>query len=760
MNMRRYCRCIAFAALAVAALAPATLAAADATPPAAPAPGFQLNSEGDEWIAPERIAVRPRALQPAAGIEGDPVSALLPLPAASAEAHALGLALDRARNAGPAAVLELVASHPGPLTPLLVAARQDAARDLAAAATPTPAAPTGILRVSLNSGPCTFDAIQPAVNAAVNGDTVRLAVGAYVGNIDVSGKTITIDGGYDASCGALAPGQRATIAGVAAAGSVFDLSGGSTLTLRNLGISGGNSFGAGIDLLGSSTVTLVNADVHDNAGTSGGGVYVGSGSTINLTADSDIHDNTGSVGAGLIVYGTLVGSDTNSDIYGNDSTSDGGGIYVSGGTVSLNNSDVVANTAVGSGGGIYLANDAIATLQNSVFIGETAPCCQTAANGAGIYASGSQVNILGAGAPSAVLNNVATGSGGGIHLTAGSTLTMNGGSIGFDTQVDAGNEAAIGGGIYADASTVVFSGRIIANVATTTGGGIHAQGSSAINLSNASIGLENTGAPDRGNRATAGRGGGVYLAGSTLDALNSSFRNNRAADGDGGAIAAVAGSGVAIDAGFGACNPLTGLCSSLRDNTATTSLPANGNGGAIYVNASTLDLAHSYLSGNAAQRGGAVYQEGAASGVIDNTLVFANSSVLSFGAGVRVAGGIMTVTHSTLADNVGGAGYSQGTGTHRIFNSIIWGNSVGAFGTLTTVSCNIDQAGVAGPATNPQFNAVGSTDGYRLDSDSPAFDACLSGLPDDLLGTPRPAGASFDMGAFESRALIFRDSFE
>ena len=58
------------------------------------------------------------------GTEGDPVRALLPLPAASAGEHALGLALDRARDAGPAAVLELVASHPGTLPPLLVAALQ------------------------------------------------------------------------------------------------------------------------------------------------------------------------------------------------------------------------------------------------------------------------------------------------------------------------------------------------------------------------------------------------------------------------------------------------------------------------------------------------------------------------------------------------------------------------------------------------------------------------------------------------------------
>lgn len=758
MRNRRRFRCLSIAAALVAGLVPSLLLAAGAALPPAPDANVRLNSEGDEWVPLDRIAVRPRPLQPVPGTEGDPVGALLPLPAASAEAHALGLALDRARNAGPGAVLELVASHPGPLPSLLLAARQDAMRELSAARSPAPALPTGIVRVSLNGGPCTFDAIQPAVDAAVNGDTLRLAAGAYTENVNISGKSIAIEGGYDATCGALLPAQVSTIAGVATAGSVFDVSGGSAVVLRNLGISGGNSFGAGIDVLGSSTVTLVNADVHNNAGATGGGIYIGGGSTVNFSADSDIYDNTASAGAGLIVYGTLVGSDTTSDIYGNDSTTDGGGIYVSGGTVSLNNADVVANTAVGSGGGMYLSGGASVTLQNSVFVGETAPCCQTAANGAGIYANASQVSVLGTN--SAVLNNVATGSGGGIHLAAGSTLTMAGGSIGFDALVDSGNEAAVGGGLYADASTATISGRIIANVATTTGGGIHALGGSTINLTNAAIGLENTGAPDRGNRASAGSGGGVYLTGSTLTAVNSLFRNNRAAAGDGGAIAAVAGSGVAIDADFASCNPLTRQCSSLRDNTATTSVTTNGNGGAIYVNASTLDLAHSYLHGNAAQRGGAVFQEGAAAGTIDNSLVFANSSVLSFGAGVRVGGGIMTVTNSTLASNTGGAGYSQGSATHRIFNSIIWDNSVGAFGALTTVSCNIDQAGVAGPATNPQFNAVGTVDGYRLGSSSPAFDACASGLPDDLLGSPRPLGARFDMGAFEASSLVFRDSFE
>ena len=73
---------------------------------------------------------------------------------------------------------------------------------------------------------------------------------------------------------------------------------------------------------------------------------------------------------------------------------------------------------------------------------------------------------------------------------------------------------------------------------------------------------------------------------------------------------------------------------------------------------------------------------------------------------------------------------------------------------------NLPVSSATTKATNPLFNTTGSVDGYRLGSGSPAFDACAGGLPDDLLGAPRPAGASFDMGAFESSALVFKDSFE
>ena len=148
-----------------------------------------------------------------------------------------------------------------------------------------------------------------------------------------------------------------------------------------------------------------------------------------------------------------------------------------------------------------------------------------------------------------------------------------------------------------------------------------------------------------------------------------------------------------------ACDPNTTQCSQFFNNRAISSTISNGNGGAIYNNGSLLQVNNTYLHRNEAVRGGAIYQENAAArGWLSNTLVYSNTSLLSFGAGIRNAGGAMTLTHVTAANNIGGAGFSPGSAQSYVYNTIIWGNSVAAFGALTATSCNIDQGGTAGPA--------------------------------------------------------------
>jgi predicted outer membrane repeat protein len=297
------------------------------------------------------------------------------------------------------------------------------------------------------------------------------------------------------------------------------------------------------------------------------------------------------------------------------------------------------------------------------------------------------------------------------------------------------------------------------------GGAIYASNSPQVECDGADFGAANT-----GNKATTGSGGAIYLSGSTLLSDNCTFRSNQAQAGDGGAIAAYT-STLLIGTTYPAsrsrpieqdarsrpeapqatsCNPATAQCSQFSSNRAISSTLSNGNGGAIYNNGSLLSIDNTYLHRNLAVRGGAVYQENpTARGWLSNTLVYSNTSLAAFGAGIRNEGSAMTLTHVTAANNIGGAGFSPNGAQSYVYNTIIWGNSSPAFGAVTA-SCNIDQSNTAGPAVNPQFVAAGAGENYRLLASSPARDACVAGVPTDLDNRARPIGAKFDMGAYET----------
>ena len=96
--------------------------------------------------------------------------------------------------------------------------------------------------------------------------------------------------------------------------------------------------------------------------------------------------------------------------------------------------------------------------------------------------------------------------------------------------------------------------------------------------------------------------------------------------------------------------------------------------------------------------------------------------------------------------------YSQEDTSSAIHNSIAWGNSDGLSGAYTSNTCNIDQDGNAGLALDPYFVDSGSGDDYHLKCNSPAIDACDSGLLLDLEGVARPLDDKYDMGAYECTA--------
>ena len=294
------------------------------------------------------------------------------------------------------------------------------------------------------------------------------------------------------------------------------------------------------------------------------------------------------------------------------------------------------------------------------------------------------------------------------------------------------------------------------------GGLIYALASPRVECDGGDLGM-----PGNGNHATSGSGGAIYLDGSTFNASNCTFDNNWATD-HGGALAAVNSSSVTIGAEFAVptaaaaqdarltpqapqatgCNPLLGRCSSFSNNHADMDGVGGGDGGAIYISASTLNIDHSHLFDNQAQRGGALYQTGAASTTaVYNSLLSQNTSLQAYGAGIRTEQGSLDLRHATISDNQGGAGVSLSSATCQVRNSILWGNQMGGFTTAPgLVECSIDQSGMGGVNTNPQF--VGGGD-YHLQAASPGINACSSGLSLDLEGVLRPSGVKYDMGAFE-----------
>ena len=293
--------------------------------------------------------------------------------------------------------------------------------------------------------------------------------------------------------------------------------------------------------------------------------------------------------------------------------------------------------------------------------------------------------------------------GGGAYVSAGSLLTLTNSTIERHLALSASDGR--GAGLYINGSTVTLDNSvIISNTAGAVGGGVRMLGTSMLNVINGSF--------IRNNESLNGEGGGIYASStSTINLFNSN----------------------------------------LQDNTASTF------GGGIYNTTGILNIAQSIFHDNTAERGGAIFQTGVdAQTEIENSLIHHNTSTAGLGAGIRTEDGIFSSTHVTLADNQGGAGYSQSNTVGFASNSIAWGNDNGGFwvtsGTFTG-ECSLDQSGNAGPITNPQFvNAAGEN--YHLLGGSPAVDACASGLPTDLEGHSRPVGSNYDMGAYEYTADV------
>ena len=418
----------------------------------------------------------------------------------------------------------------------------------------------------------------------------------------------------------------------------------------------------GVLVTGSSgTFTMSGGWINVNTATSGGGVLVNGGAKFKIPEDGNgfISNNnaTGTnpneggggvhvsgVGTSFTMSGGVIGG---VDPGGLNTAVRGGGVMVSGGAeFEMEGGYISHNTATGAdnagGGGVHLTGGGSAFTMSGGWIN-----VNTATSGGGVMVSGGAEFVMEGGF---ISHNNATGDGanaggGGVHLTgAGSSFTMNGGIIEWNTS----NAGGGGVNLLADTSFTMNNGIISWNFATAGingGGGVLQTGErSRFVMKDGEISWND-----------ASQGGGVRVFGPGDPVLspnhaefrmyNGKIHGNRALE-----ASLLGGGGVSV---------VGSSRFELRDGTISENFSAFNGGGVMVI----LPLNNSVL--NFSMTGGAIY---------GNTANTAGGGVwLSAGTRFEISGGFIYGTNSsTLPSNTTispslSAALHNGNFTFRLF---------------------------------------------------------------------------------------------
>jgi len=353
-----------------------------------------------------------------------------------------------------------------------------------------------------------FDAIQKAIEAASDGDTIIVRDGTYTGggnrDIHFGGKAVHLmsENGPE-NCIVDAEGSHRVFqfASGEGADSILD---GFTLTggLKAWGGSGGGVYCDG------ASPTIINNTITGNTAHNayGGGIFCYNGSPTIM--NNTITGNTAYNREGGGIYcSSSSPTISNNTISGNTADLAGGGIYCDRGSPTITNNTMTANTAEDDGGGIYCYYSSPTITRNTV-------TANTASYGGGIYCAGSSPTITN---NNITANTTTDNYGGGIYCT-GSSPTITNNTIGANT-------ASYGGGIYCiGGSATITKNTVTANTAYY-GGAIYCSTNSATISKNTMS----------GNTADS-RGGGICCTGGAVTVITNTILWSNSAIGSGNQI--------------------------------------------------------------------------------------------------------------------------------------------------------------------------------------------------------------------------------
>lgn len=262
----------------------------------------------------------------------------------------------------------------------------------------------------INTDPRIYGAVQTAIDAATDGDVVRVAgVCAGVRPFDDGGtvvnqtilitKPITVQGGYTETnnlAGPANPETNPTVLDALGSGRVVYITttSNSLIVLDGLHLRGGNEANGGAILVRSGVVSMTQNQIYSNTATNGGALYNEAGTVTlqgnnlldgNNQIDNEIYGNTATDGGALYNAGGQMTVDD--ALLRNNTATNGGAFYHAGGNSLLQN-NIMRNHSADNGGAIYNASTGLTVRHNTIYSNDATT------GGGGLYTENDSLTVV------------------------------------------------------------------------------------------------------------------------------------------------------------------------------------------------------------------------------------------------------------------------------------------------------------------------------------------------------------------------------